>query len=564
MTRTQSSKYGYTYGDRKGQPANAFGIATYRRLYEDFLRRRTKEKLSITRYAEAINKEYTTNGVTLLGRIKPPGRTSIVTHLSEIDRQQDTPVAKKDTVTYACGHSVDKACVHALVNKWGYSLPIDKPCITCQTREEQTQKKEDAGRYVLHRLTATSSNVKVCWPDGNIVSVDVGRHLQNQLSLPSWIRHDLGFARYCLAEPVSIRWLDYDTLNPHVGVMSYEEGAKYNGADHPDSYEFDSDNVLTTPQDVDFGICYWEVTPKSTKKGRRKRGKHNFVVFGKLGASFEDVVAVAKKDTVQMTNMETITRKGTAGKFHIPTQSRLFDTKSCSTATKETRVFARGSTTNTSIVYLNHTTGRVVRYPQVSADLYATDMSPTAKRNMLQKEAVERRMSLKEMKSRVAAVAIVHELQLDVGGGSGFEGIQMAIDRASNKNVRDEWLACDKILSMWDIVLLEHDCMSGESRNHQPVGYHTDGNELDWCETYTTFPKVGPAETSLGGTSSQIVQHCTPADLPLVHQGFAARSRPGIDIFHLCLDNTYHAAGKERGRKNYSKVKGSYAPKKKK
>lgn len=548
----------------KGQPANAFASDIYNCLYCDFIRRRkeSNDRLSLTKYAEIINNQFKKNGKTILGRQAPPKRTSIITRLSNIDKLQAEPVARQQGVTYRCGHTIACKLVNELVGKWGYCLPIEEDCITCKTASTQVEDLHLAETYVRQRLSVTEDNVCVGWRDGNIADLDVGRILNKCCRIPGALLRDFAFARFCVAEARKFRWVDYDDMNPHVGQYDEDAGTKYNGAPQPE-FVFKQNNLLSTPDDTGLGICYWKVEPRKVKKGGRRRGTHNFIVFDKLGIPFESIVKVSRKETVEMLAMNSTTRKGTAGGNHVPSHSRLYDTKSCSAATKETRVFVPSSTTNTAVVYVNHLNGRVAKFSQVSADVFMSELSSDAKRFMLQHDSVEREIALQEMRSRVRAAAIVHQLGLDVGESNKFLSIQKAIDKGCCQTVTKEWQ--DKIpgLSLWDVVLLELDCMSGESRLHQPSVYHTDGNDLDWCETYDTFPKIGMTDLSGGANSTNTIMNCPPANLVLVHQGFSARTRPGIDVLNINLDNTYHAAGNERGRSNYSKVKGSYRSKKK-
>ena len=216
--------------------------------------------------------------------------------------------------------------------------------------------------------------------------------------------------------------------------------------------------------------------------------------------------------------------------------------------------------TNSAQFYLNHDTGRVEHYGQVSTDLYMADLSATAKRKMLESDALEHTCALKEMKSRVKAIALVHVMGLDVPANNTFASLEEAIYIASLEKVHNKWQRVDHELTVWDIVLLELDCMTGESRLHQPCRYHEDGNNADWLETYVTMPKISVTQHG-AGYSRETVTNAAPADISLVHQGFLARTRPGRDILHLNLSDTHHAADTRRGRSNYAKVKGSYKKK---
>jgi len=370
--------------DGNTKPANAFSPSCYRRLYNDYAKRRqtTKGKLSLTKYADMIATEYKTSGVSVMGRVAPPKRTSVITHLSEIDKLQAEPLTSHGSVTFSCGHAVDREFVNKLSNKWGYPLPIDEPCITCQTTNKTIEDEEVARRYITRRLSATENNVTVYWPDSCIKRVDVGRIINERCHVPAWLLQDFGFATFCVGENCMFRWLDYDEMNPHIGQPTLEENMKYNGAPHP-TYNFAESSVLTTPEDTGLGICYWKVPAKKTKDKRRKYGLHNFVVFDRLNVPFETIVEVSKLETLEMTRMKSNTRKGTAGGHHIANHSRVHDPISCSAATKETRVFIPSSTTNNAVVYLNQNTGRIVKYSQISADMHVTDMTANSKRPAL-------------------------------------------------------------------------------------------------------------------------------------------------------------------------------------
>ena len=540
---------------------HAYGDAYYELLYVDYTSRleECRSHLSFSKYAKEVLDTYKKRGVCPVGMRPPPSRSSIILHISELHRlSREKGTCVRDKCLFSCGHAVDWAIVHELRDKWGYDVDQMGDCVTCKTKEVQLEDQSIRDALIRQRLAATTHSVSVHWPEGNVEKVDVAKILNSEMCIPDVLLNDPGFVRFAASEPFYFRWLDYDAMNPHVGLPDTHTRASYNGAKHPSEFVFNKGNVLRAPADVPFGVCYWKVrNHKSNKNG------HNFVVFGKLGLPCELVVALARKESEGMVEMKTCTRKGAAGGNHIPNQSRTFDSKSCSACTKDDRVFLSsrktrtqlGANTNTGVLYLNHDTGRVQHYGQVSTDLFMTDLSTVAKRRMLETDSLERASSLQEMRSRIQSMAIVHRMGLQVPGNDVFRALQDAIMFvSSNVDVVEKWRKFDKHLSLWDAVLLEHDCSSGESRLHQPCRYHEDGNDGHWLETYVAMPKVCVNQHG-AGYSREVVQDALPADVSLVHQGFAVRTQPGLELLHLNLSETHHAADGRRGRDNYTRVK---------
>jgi hypothetical protein len=183
-------------------------------------------------------------------------------------------------------------------------------------------------------------------------------------------------------------------------------------------------------------------------------------------------------------------------------------------------------------------------------DIYMHRASKEAKKITLEAFESERSKTIAEMKARLRAYAAVETCKL-TNGQPIWSSFCASIEMARTKH--HYWQSVDTMLSFFDIVLLVWASGTGEMRNHQALGTHTDGNKSHYIESYTVWGKVPVNDKR---SSTKIVEEMVPAKLGLPHYGLALLSRCGRDVWQLQLKNTMHSADPSRNMYNWSWVHG--------
>ncbi|KAL3902969.1 MAG: hypothetical protein SGILL_010627 [Bacillariaceae sp.] len=123
------------------------------------------------------------------------------------------------------------------------------------------------------------------------------------------------------------------------------------------------------------------------------------------------------------------------------------------------------------------------------------------------------------------------------------------------------WSTYHPECTVFEAILLEWKCQSGETSNYQDLLAHTDGNKAHKVESMVPMGRT--EEEDYSKEAGEVVESWqpTPAVLALVPLQCALSLRPGKDIVHIQLADTLHVPDKSRSTSNYTIVWGSYRDK---
>jgi hypothetical protein len=162
---------------------------------------------------------------------------------------------------------------------------------------------------------------------------------------------------------------------------------------------------------------------------------------------------------------------------------------SCSKGTKN-GVFHRNSHSvsgGTDLIYENPA-GRTIHFTGVYPDQCINRMMETEKWKEVERTAPIRRILIKEMEERLIVLVVVehfnlHEKFLDKGdrdvSTSHYaltDELEAAIKKATHAETQKKWRTLDPSINLWEMILLEYVCQTGEIRNHQALAAHCYGN----------------------------------------------------------------------------------------
>lgn len=452
-----------------------------------------------------------------------------------------------------CGHDVPESLVKCLESDFG--MVNNGMCYTCQAIEKVVDDYKHKNKAVLDRLNSVKSTRTLQWPD-NVTRLSAGC-LRTYIDVPAWLETGAEFQTFC-AEEVRVRRLHIEGPKETFHWRMSAQGGR-----HPKTCDFryDKGQTLKNPSDGTFGLVTWDAIGVNNTK------QLDFAMIGSLGLENGDVVDICRNECNKILDMESQKRFGAAGGMTIPHHSNIHDNLSLATcdAARGHRQYvnvAMKRATNAPCVYINIYSGRLVKLGSNQCDVLMARLSKNGKRLQMRREGSQVRKTLLEMRSRVKALLVTRHFGLDgclTPTDKGiFDSLRETLQRLESWNLRKNWINVGRslgiVLGMWDVVLLEYACGTGEMRNHQALYAHVDGNKSHFVESMTLFGKVSRDETA---TDTTIVQeNLVRGRLGLIWHGFCLEMAPGRDVVHLQLSRTLHAADPTRNSENWTSVHG--------
>lgn len=108
-----------------------------------------------------------------------------------------------------------------------------------------------------------------------------------------------------------------------------EQNKMYSGGEFPDNFEFAEGQMIKALMDGTYGLITWHIDNVHM----------DFAIISKSGLDNGVTYNISCDKTEEMESMATCKHSGSAGGFVIPSQSRLYDQKSCTDCTKKTEFF---------------------------------------------------------------------------------------------------------------------------------------------------------------------------------------------------------------------------------
>lgn len=367
-------------------------------------------------------------------------------------------------------------------------------------------------------------------------------------------REFIRFANQC----IQYRHLNLAQVVDNFSVPSKIEKETVKGGFYPSDFVHSPKQILHSPDDGTIGVATW---PTSTNDGY-----FDFAMIETLTPSLtnNEIKEIGINEMKSIADLETGRRAGASGGFYIPSADPTYDnSSSLSKACKNQRVFRRTSesstATNVGINYWNEGKRKEISFKTVYADVYMRRNDRHNKKNSLMDSKVLRSKTLLEMRSRLKCFAVTVKLGLDKQGEckntieSDIWSSFLNASRVPVPQLETTWKKVDASLTLFDMVLLEWSCCTGEMRNHMAIAAHEDGNKSHYVETEMVFPKI-PCNDKR--TSSSIVLESNPGLVAFPFQGFSIKLRCGKDVAHLQLRNTMHLPDNTRDTSNWSWVHG--------
>ena len=445
------------------------------------------------------------------------------------------------TITFPkCGHTQNLRLVEYIERE--LKKRRGESCYSCQSTETQLQDQHHRDRAVYQRLAAMSVYTNAAWQDGT-TSFVLRDYLDN-FTFPFSVRN---CERFFVESRRMIMVRRYAcTVPPPTSSAT----ASLRGGYHPTEEQFPylRGQLIGNPGDGTIGLITWD----------NGKGFCDFAIVDSLGLACEDIVALGKEATEEITKMKKEKRSGAAGGYRVPSWSRQYDSKSLSNATTKAREYVKtGDGTYLRVPYVCEKTGRICIFNSNYNDVRMLRRDKHGKRKSLMETGATslRRKEIKEMESRVRSLAIVQKFGLyhdegKKGPGPPEKSLEEAITRL-NEKTRREWSDVDASLSAWEILMLEYACGTGEMINWEALAAHCDGNKSHYVETMWLGGKVNQEHKQ---PATEIVKYLPGGKLAMVWQGFALDIRCGLDVVHLQLKYTMHAPDRTRDRVNFSRV----------
>ena len=164
-----------------------------------------------------------------------------------------------------------------------------------------------------------------------------------------------------------------------------------------------------------------------------------------------------------------------------------------------------------------------------------------------------RERHIREMEARVRILALVDHLKMEEEAKEEnllWGSFQKAMRKTLAEGPGSDWCQCEPKLGLWERILLEYACGTGEMRNHEPLAVHCDGNKSHLLESMTGFPRY--AKTDYHRSATDILKDCQKMYLAAPFDGFCMGIQPGKDAVALQFARTWHAPDHSRGEKNTS------------
>jgi hypothetical protein len=401
-------------------------------------------------------------------------------------------------------------------------------CINCNTKRFITQKDKAADMYIVQHMNAKRGPI-INWAR----AVEIDMSLPVSLDCPTF----LFFAK----QPIRVRTFKIHDNNPTPMFISRIAGGK-----HPKDFQYHPSQLAHNPGDGSIGLLLL--------------GDNDFAMVDTSYISNEAIYELSAQETGSILDMDAGSRWGVAGGRFQVSDNKDHDVQSLSPATKHDRVFiAKESSSSTllDVLYINYDRERGKPTVELFGSLYNEVLmkrkNKREKRNDTLKCKYLREKYLSEMKSRLRCFCVMDKYGLRNTNHDHWQSFKAAVSRTTN-GVVQEWRMADHKLTLFDCVLLEWCCSTGEMRNHQALSVHKDGNKSHSVESMQAFGRIDPLMSHLGETIQ--VQYFRDAILCALWQMVALRVRCGRDIWHLSWGNTFHLADRSRDRYNVTWVHG--------
>jgi hypothetical protein len=459
--------------------------------------------------------------------------------------------------TYSvCGHKEFWPCVkYMLDNFMDDQLSVEHfvyTCPSCQAAKDQPLKQYRADFALCQTIKAKTKQLtsELFWPNAKqsvLLEEQFELHLAEEIldflaSVEQWnmfAGEDIQFKRLTLEATT-------ETLRERNMVQ---------GAFLPEGMSLPETRTLARPSDGAYGVCDWAIECR----GRGKPAS-DYIIFAPPFLSDSNLVLLGKSETINIAKGEKGTRHGAAGGFtQAGKEPSVNDPKSLSEATRGKYGRAiiapkyQSKSTRVKVLYPN-TDGKPTTWGSIYADVYMGRYNKNKKRTAAAADPVFRRVLIGEMKSRLRAFAIIVELELDTFD-SVFGSFIKAIGRLQKGKCKEKWHRIDVSLSVFDMLLLEYACGTGEMRNHQALATHPDENKSHHQETMNLIGRVEESDTRTHDEIAKKMREERAGSLVLPHKGMCAHLEPGCPV-HLQLASTMHAPDRSRDSLNWTRVHG--------
>ena len=436
-----------------------------------------------------------------------------------------------------CGCVIDKLLVDEVTEKFGNDYRDaqynEKMCMNCNTKRFLFKKDMAADKYILQHMLAKKGPI-VNWSDA-LVATNYKFPIR---LVPDELLACSDFIEF-QRKPIRYRTFACENNKPSQMFVS-----KISGGHHPPTFQYDLTQIAENPQDGTIGVVLF--------------GDGDFAMVDTSGISNETIYELSAQEQTSILEMESSPRQGTAGGTFYFSKNLDHDVKSLSPATKHSRVFlAKEDATSTrlTVVYVCCLTG--VPKPETYHGVYNDVLMKRNKSKDKRANAMEspylREKYISEMKSRLRCFCIMDHCGLKNSNVNHWASFIEAMKTIKKVGFL-EWRMCDPTLSLFDCLLLEWCCSTGEMRNHEALSVHKDANKSHSVETMMAFGRIDPKKSHFG--KSLQVRFFRDAVLCALWQMVALRIKCGRDIWHVSLSNTYHLPDRSRDKHNVTWVHG--------
>ena len=425
-------------------------------------------------------------------------------------------------------------------------------CPRCNTDQQVWKKQQEADNCLLDILRATNNATSFSWPDAEefhaedllqLVKSTCFTDNAADTELLQFLDQMDSFKAFFVGKRIRVRckrltWQD---------CLTIDEPDRIKGGFCPSGYVVRPQQAAANPSDGSFGLI---VQPNGDFSG-----------IGSLEDLCNDtIVQLSREETEVMQQLKYNKRAGAAGGF--PTHGTSCKSHDSCKAARETAVRYKCDSFSTCVTmkYINND-GKVQSFKSLYGDLVMTRLTASQKRARAMQQPALRKKILAEMKSRFDFLMILVQYRLGdkdklfkTFAHAARSVMKQWTIRKPKKRGTTTWTDADSRLTLFDMILLEWACRTGEMRNHQGVSTHKDGNSSHPVESMTLFGKVEDNDVR---SSTEIVNNSmVDGFVILPYHRFAWKMRCGRDVLHSSFKKTYHLPDPTRGWFNWSWVHG--------
>jgi len=456
------------------------------------------------------------------------------------------PLGPRGIYTYpVCGHKEKFTALQYFLDHFRTRYTPDQliySCITCRFKKEQQFKQTRADLTLDATMHENEGKHQLNWPqekkhfklDQHLKKCFKGKNMQK---LAMDLNKDAEWKMWVTA-PIECKVLDL----PDVPVTTNTQRDTIRGGFLAPGATFGKQQMLASPFDNSNGIVMWPNGPTKIKD----RPTKDYAIFAKRGTfSDSNILNMGKSEMEHIAKGLRDKRPcGASGFTMAGKEPSNSDPISLTPATRGE--FGRAlypteehlTSTNLNVVYFDKNE-KLTDWGGIYADVKQRRLDKSSKRKEAKKYQIYRKALKEEMKSRMQAFAIILGLGLDTFPRL-FGTFQEAMDRVQIKSCQMEWHEVDPTLTLFEILLLEYACGTGEMRNHQALAAHVDANKSHPLESMILYDRFGSDK---------------PGSLMIPQKGIGIVMEPGT-LVHLQLGNTMHVPDSSRNEQNWTKVHG--------